>query len=854
DHGYAEALVPHASRLRIGKSNFRLRSDITSKESTLQVVYDVLRLTPFYKMNNKKRIINLEYFREMLHICPRIPNQTFDELPFKEEILAFLRYFGHSGEIKKITDNTQQFGVILPVELTNEDIRNYATYKEYYAIASAGAPPKTKASVRKTQSSSDTTITPPTATGIRLSTSEKGKQHAKSSKVKGLSVLSEVAMTEAEQIKLATKRSLQQTYISQASGSGADEGTGILPGVLDVPADESDKEISWKSSDEDDDEVDDRNNDGDDLVHPKFSTHDEEAKDEESFDPIVQTPFQEEKSDDEGNDDVSLCMNVGGDEGPDAEDDDELYGDLNINLEGVKSYQKKLNLTKPDTYMSDLKRKEAYTAYSNLRGFIYQNKDKQNRLMRIDELHKFSDGTLNDVQTTLDDRLKGIQIKYLPQTIWRKSDKERATTMIQAIDKQLKTRWIMRSLEKFVGGRLYEGDFRITLTKDGNHVKKILLKLNLSDHRKLKDGGKGFSAQSIRSSNAIALDSPNLLVLITETSQSRQHVDTSLIHLESRKSPTAELLDVDSGRISIHHCRSSRIHSDEVLKLKNFKKDASKSSQVIKSRKYHKIADCYDISSQSDYSSDGCEDNILECKFDESGKGVIICLYVDDMLIFGTDQVHVDLTKKFLSSKFSIKVMGEADVILGIRIKDESNRIAISQSHHIQKVLKKFNYFDCTPVSTPMDTSEKLIPSNGHVVPQLEYSRVIGCLMYDMTCTRHDISFAVGKLILEGYTDAIWISNTKDNLSTSGWVFPLDGAAGKEPEWLRNLILETPLWSKPIAPISIRCDSAATLAKAYNQMYNRKSRHLCVEHNMIREPVINGGGVYRVCEGSTKLS
>nr|GFC80622.1 hypothetical protein [Tanacetum cinerariifolium] len=44
-----EALVPHASRLRIKKSNFHLRSDITSKESTLQLVYDVLRLTLFYK-------------------------------------------------------------------------------------------------------------------------------------------------------------------------------------------------------------------------------------------------------------------------------------------------------------------------------------------------------------------------------------------------------------------------------------------------------------------------------------------------------------------------------------------------------------------------------------------------------------------------------------------------------------------------------------------------------------------------------------------------------------------------------------------------------------------------------------
>nr|GFA15114.1 hypothetical protein [Tanacetum cinerariifolium] len=95
---------------------------------------------------------------------------------------------------------------------------------------------------------------------------------------------------------------------------------------------------------------------------------------------------------------------------------------------GVKSYQKKLNLIRPDT------------------GFIYQNKDKQNRLMRIDELHKFSDDTLNNVRTALDDRLKGIQMKYLPQSIWRKSDKDRAAAMIQAIDKRLKTRRIMRSL------------------------------------------------------------------------------------------------------------------------------------------------------------------------------------------------------------------------------------------------------------------------------------------------------------------------------------------------------------------------------------------------------------------------
>nr|GEW68964.1 hypothetical protein [Tanacetum cinerariifolium] len=81
-----------------------------------------------------------------------------------------------------------------------------------------------------------------------------------------------------------------------------------------------------------------------------------------------------------------------------------------------------------------------------------------------DKLYKFKEGDFKrlciiDIEDML--LLLGVRMKYLPQAIWGKSDKERATAMIQAIDKQLKTRRIMRSLEKFVGGRLYEGDFRM---------------------------------------------------------------------------------------------------------------------------------------------------------------------------------------------------------------------------------------------------------------------------------------------------------------------------------------------------------------------------------------------------------
>nr|GEX02386.1 hypothetical protein [Tanacetum cinerariifolium] len=313
-----EALAHHTSRLRIVKSNFRLRSDITSKESTLQVVYDVLRLTLFYKAFLVTADVPEIYMQEFWATATVHHHLIHFKMNNKiQEILAFLTYLGHSGEIKKIIDvninklhqpwrsfaavinkclsgksigyesirddqmfitiklvsrhqNTQQFGDILPIELTNKDIRNSAAYKEYYAIASRAAPPKTKASVRKTQSSSDTTMPPPIAASIRLSTLAKGKQPAKSSKAK----------------------------------------------------DDDDQD------DNDDDQ--DSDNDGDDFVHPKLSTHDKEAKDEESFDPIVQTPSHVDDSDDK-----SHGMNVRGDEGPDAkDDDDELYRYININLEG----------------------------------------------------------------------------------------------------------------------------------------------------------------------------------------------------------------------------------------------------------------------------------------------------------------------------------------------------------------------------------------------------------------------------------------------------------------------------------------------------------------------------------------
>ncbi|KAL6313306.1 hypothetical protein AAG906_018674 [Vitis piasezkii] len=62
------------------------------------------------------------------------------------------------------------------------------------------------------------------------------------------------------------------------------------------------------------------------------------------------------------------------------------------------------------------------------------------------------------------------------------------------------------------------------------------------------------------------------------------------------------------------------------------------------------------------------------------------------------------------------------------------------------RILRKFEHFDCKPVSTPYDPSSQLKKNREHSVAQIEYAQIIGSLMYLMNCTRLDIAYAVGRL------------------------------------------------------------------------------------------------------------
>ena len=179
-----------------------------------------------------------------------------------------------------------------------------------------------------------------------------------------------------------------------------------------------------------------------------------------------------------------------------------------------------------------------------------------------------------------------------------------------------------------------------------------------------------------------------------------------------------------------------------------------------------------------------------------------MCLYVNDMLIVGSDDKMIASTKNMLNSRFDMKDMVLADVILGIKIKITSEGLILSQSHYIDNILGKFDKDNSGIAKTPVDVTLHLSKNKGDSFSQVEYSRVIGGLMYLMSCTRPDIAYAVNKLsrytsnpgtmhwqgimrvlkylrltrdyglhyiryptVLEGYSDANWISNAKDSKS-----------------------------------------------------------------------------------------
>ncbi|KAA0056672.1 ty1-copia retrotransposon protein [Cucumis melo var. makuwa] len=249
-----------------------------------------------------------------------------------------------------------------------------------------------------------------------------------------------------------------------------------------------------------------------------------------------------------------------------------------------------------------------------------------------------------------------------------------------------------------------------------------------------------------------------------------------------------------------------------------------------------------------------------------------------------------------------IRYLGEADVILGVKIRKNKTSLSLCQSHYVEKILKKFDSFDVSPVRTLFDASKHLKKNKGDSVSQPEYAKIIGSVMYLMNYTRPDIAYAVSRLsrythnpnryhwdvlhhllrylkgtidyclhfnkfhvVLEGYCDANWVTDNDEVNSTSGYVFLLGGGAiswkstkqtciarstmesefivlelaGQEAEWIKNLLGDVPLWGTSV-PVSIQCDSQAAICTAKNSVYNGKNRHIRLRHAVVKQLLKEG--------------
>ncbi|GJU46973.1 hypothetical protein Tco_1204239 [Tanacetum coccineum] len=142
---------------------------------------------------------------------------------------------------------------------------------------------------------------------------------------------------------------------------------------------------------------------------------------------------------------------------------------------GIESYQTQLNLTKPRWEATGFEFKHDYTVIDSPRAVTFRDRYGVQMIMRFNEIHKFSDGTLQQIDEALDYRVKEFQINRtnpgMNTRFWTKKDVDRSKDFMFAIQKRLKTRRIFRNLESFVGGRIREGDYRSVLTDQEDQAK-----------------------------------------------------------------------------------------------------------------------------------------------------------------------------------------------------------------------------------------------------------------------------------------------------------------------------------------------------------------------------------------------
>nr|KYP46744.1 Retrovirus-related Pol polyprotein from transposon TNT 1-94 [Cajanus cajan] len=253
----------------------------------------------------------------------------------------------------------------------------------------------------------------------------------------------------------------------------------------------------------------------------------------------------------------------------------------------------------------------------------------------------------------------------------------------------------------------------------------------------------------------------------------------------------------------------------------------------------------------------------------ENGEVLIICLYVDDLLITGSNIKMIEEFKRRMKVQFEMTDLGRLSYFIGMEFTYSKKGILLHQSKYAKDVLKKFRMSECNAATTPIEANLKLDKdADGKSVNATLYRQMVGCLRY-LCCSRPDICFSVGLLSrfmenpkvshfaagrrvlsyikgtvdygillpnathqyggeLVGYSDSDWAGDKDECRSTTGYIFLL----GKSPiSWcskLQPVVALSSCEAEYISAAYTACQ-ALWLESLVNQILSRPERTITLK-------------------------
>ncbi|XP_057443809.1 uncharacterized mitochondrial protein AtMg00810-like [Lotus japonicus] len=294
----------------------------------------------------------------------------------------------------------------------------------------------------------------------------------------------------------------------------------------------------------------------------------------------------------------------------------------------------------------------------------------------------------------------------------------------------------------------------------------------------------------------------------------------------------------------------------------------------------------------------------LYVKHCEGKNLLLVCLYVDDLLITG-DSIHdIDKLKVLLKSEFEMTDLGKVAYFLGMQFHYTDKGVLLHQGKYVREVLGRFKMSDCNPSRTPAEVIQKFDSTVEERVDATEYKQLVGSLRY-LCNSRPDICYAVGVLSrfmsepqkshllaakrvlryvkgtsdlgiwfpmyggqgnvdLYGFSDSDWCGDKLDRRSTTGYLFMFQGApiswvSKKQPvvalssceaEYIAGCYaacqaawlsaLLTELGVQLEGSVCLRIDNKSTINLAKNPVAHGRSKHIETRFHFIREQVEKG--------------